>query len=104
MIAKRHALVPLQADRRAAMKAIADVESHRVRGKYPYAQAFFRHLRGVRRITLRELRYFSPTLTDRELRGKKDNWLWAIDTLIESRGAGCWLPLPVDAGLHCSLK
>lgn len=100
MMATSQALVPLQADRRAAMQAIADVESraYRGRGKYPYAQAFFRHLRGVRRITLRELRYFAPVLTERELRGQKDRWLQAIDTLIESRGACCWLPLPVDAG------
>ncbi|WGE30925.1 plasmid SOS inhibition protein A (plasmid) [Edwardsiella tarda] len=100
MMATSQALVPLQADRRAAMQAIADVESrsYRGRGEYPYAQAFFRHLRGVRRITLRELRYFAPVLTERELRGQKDHWLQAIDMLIESRGACCWLPLPVDAG------
>jgi hypothetical protein len=94
--------VPQSPDRRAAMQAIAEVESRlalgRSPGAYPYARAFFRHFRGSRRITLRELRYFSPVLTDREMRGEKESWLQAVDALIESRGACCWLPLPVNAG------
>lgn len=102
MIPMNRVPVPQSPERRAAMQAIADVESRTERGilqgEYPYARAFFRHLRGSRRITLRELRYFAPVLTERELRGEKDRWLQAVDVLIESRGACCWLPLPVNAG------
>ncbi|EDT6434219.1 hypothetical protein WP66_004563 [Salmonella enterica subsp. enterica] len=41
---------------------------------------------------------FSPGLTALNLRGKKQDWLAAIDRLIESRGACCWLPLSVSDG------
>lgn len=94
--------VPQSPDRRAAMQAIAEVEYRRAQaratGEYPYAHTFFRYLRGCRHITLRELRYFSPALTELELRGEKEQWVQAVDVLIESRGACCYLPLPVDAG------
>ena len=103
MIPPHLSLVPFSPERRAAMEAIAEVESRRSRGAvsapYPYASAFFRRLTGSTRITLREIRLFAPVLTTQELRGNKDGWLMAIDTLIASRGIRCWLPLPAGAGL-----
>jgi len=102
MIPANLSLVPVIPERRAAMEAIAEVERRRSRGAvstvYPYASAFFRRLTGSTRITIREIRYFAPVLTARELRGCRDSWLSAIDALIESRGTRCWLPLPVGAG------
>lgn len=102
MIPSHLSLVPFSPERRAAMEAIAEVESRRSRGavsaSYPYASAFFRRLTGSTRITLREIRLFAPELSAQELRGSRDSWLRAIDALIESRGACCWLPLPVNAG------
>ena len=102
MIPSHLSLVPFSPERRAAMEAIAEVERRRSRGAvssmYPYASAFFRRLTGSTRITIREINYFAPVLTARELRGSRDSWLSAIDALIESRGTRCWLPLPVGAG------
>ncbi|ELE9247874.1 plasmid SOS inhibition protein A [Enterobacter kobei] len=102
MIPSHLSLVPFSPERRAAMESIAEVERRRSRGAvsaaYPYASAFFRRLTGSTRITLREINYFAPVLTARELRGSRDSWLSAIDALIESRGTCCWLPLPVGAG------
>ncbi|MFS3190476.1 plasmid SOS inhibition protein A [Klebsiella pneumoniae] len=102
MIPANLSLVPFSPERRAAMEAIAEVERRRSRGAvssmYPYASAFFRRLTGSTRISLREIHYFAPVLTARELRGSRDSWLSAIDALIESRGTCCWLPLPVGAG------
>lgn len=99
MIPSHLSLVPFSPERCAAMEAIAEVERRRSRGAvsaaYPYASAFFRRLTGSTRISLREIHYFAPVLTARELR---DSWLSAIDALIESRGTCCWLPLPVGAG------
>ena len=95
-------LVPQSAGRRAVMQAIGEVEKKLARGAhlaaYPYARAFFRYFKGCQRITVRELNYFAPVLTAQELRGSKESWLSAIDTLIESRGACCYLPLPAGAG------
>jgi hypothetical protein len=95
-------LVPQSPERRAAMQAIGEVEKKLARGahlpEYPYARAFFRYFRGCKRITVRELNYFAPVLSAQELRGSKESWLSAIDTLIESRGACCYLPLPACAG------
>ncbi|HFE4537131.1 TPA: plasmid SOS inhibition protein A [Escherichia coli] len=65
---------------------------------YPYASAFFRTLNGSKRITVKDIAWFSPGLTAQALRGKKHEWLAAIDRLIESRGACCWLPLSVSDG------
>ena len=102
MIQNGMSLVPVNVEQRAAMQAIADVERKRARGghlaEFPYAHAYFRHLRGSKRISIKEFRLFAPVLTDRELRGNKTAWLQAIDTLIESRGICCWLPLPESAG------
>jgi hypothetical protein len=86
------------------MEAIAEVERRRSRGAvstmYPYASAFFRRLTGSTRISLRELNFFAPVLTARELRGSRDSWLSAVDALIESRGTCCWLPLSASAGVN----
>ncbi|ECB6312641.1 plasmid SOS inhibition protein A [Salmonella enterica subsp. enterica serovar Chailey] len=101
MIPKHLSLVPLSNERRAAMQAIADVEDKSSRhihmAEYPYAHAFFRHLKGSKRITSKEISFFLP-MTDKELRGRKSQWVSAIDTLIESRGTRCYLPLPSGAG------
>lgn len=102
MIPSRLALIPENPARRAAMLAVADVEQKCTRDRrlpeYPYAHAFFRYLRGSKRIAIHELRLFKPSLSEQELRGNKESWLNAIDMLIESRGVCCWLPLPVNAG------
>lgn len=102
MIPANLSLVPLSHERRAAMQAIGEVEKKRARGAhlpaYPYARMFFRYLKGSKSITIKELNLFSPVLTAQDLRGSKDNWLSAIDSLIESRGICCYLPLSVGAG------
>ena len=102
MIPSHLALVPENHARRAAMLAVAEVENKRTRDRrlpeYPYAHAFFRYLRGSKRIAIHELRLFAPSLSEQELRGNKSAWLRAVDALIESRGVDCWLPLPIEAG------
>lgn len=102
MIPMTLSLVPQSPERRAAMQAIGEVDMKLARGahlpEYPYARAFFRYLKGCKRITVRELNLFAPVLTAQELRGSKESWLNAIDTLIESRGICCYLPLPAGAG------
>lgn len=100
MIPSHLALVPLHEGRRAALYAIGEVENRMMQGKartdYPWAKAFFRHLMGSKRITLREINYFAPALNEPELRGRKDQWINAIDALIESRGTCCYLPLSIS--------
>lgn len=97
MIPNHLAIVPLSPERRAAMQAVAEVERRLARNTlcadYPYAHAFFRILKGSKRITVREIRKFSPSLSEHELRGNRTRWISAIDQLIESRGANCPLPL-----------
>lgn len=102
MIPSHRALVPFSAARRAAMEAILAVENRTNRGHrhadYPYARAFFRAFNGSKRVTAHDISYFSAGMTDKELRGHKESWLSAIDTLIESRGERCYLPLAGNAG------
>ncbi|EIB3239887.1 plasmid SOS inhibition protein A, partial [Salmonella enterica] len=102
MIPANLSLVPLSHERRAAMEAIAEVEKKYERGvhiaEFAYAHAFFRILNGSKRVTVKDIGWFSPGLTAQDLRGKKQDWLAAIDRLIESRGACCWLPLSVSDG------
>ncbi|EBI1834545.1 plasmid SOS inhibition protein A [Salmonella enterica] len=102
MIPANLSLVPLSPERRAAMQAIAEVEKKYERGvhiaEFAWAHAFFRILNGSKRITVKDISWFSPGLTAQALRGKKQDWLAAIDRLIESRGACCWLPLSVSDG------
>lgn len=102
MIPANLSLVPLSHDRRAAMQAIAEVEKKYERGvhiaEFAYAHAFFRILNGSKRVTVKDIGWFSLGLTAQNLRGKKKDWLAAIDRLIESRGACCWLPLSVSDG------
>lgn len=101
MIPDHLAPIPLQDGRRAALRAVGEVEHRLLQGKrlpeHAWAHAFFRHLTGSKRIGLKEINYFALTLTDRELRGRKSQWLSAIDTLIESRGTCCYLPLSSHA-------
>ncbi|MBW1215789.1 plasmid SOS inhibition protein A [Pantoea allii] len=100
MIPKNRSLVPLCEARRAMLQAVEYVECRRerqtLRADFPYAQAFFRFLKGSKRITLRELRFFDPVLREEELRGRKREWLRAVDWLIESGGCATH-PLPSDA-------
>lgn len=102
MIPSHLSLVPFSPERRAAMEAIAEVERRQSRGAvftaYPYASAFFRTLNGSKRVTVKDIAWFSPGLTAQALRGKKHEWLAAIDRLIESRGTCCWLPLSLSDG------
>ena len=102
MIPANLSLVPLSHERRAVMQAIAEVEAKYERGigvaEFPYARTFFRILNGSKRVTVKDIGWFSPGLTAQSLRGNKQDWLAAIDRLIESRGACCWLPLSVSDG------
>ncbi|HBB9913079.1 plasmid SOS inhibition protein A, partial [Citrobacter freundii] len=102
MIPASLSLVPLSHERRAAMQAIAEVEHKYERGahvvEFAYAHAFFRILNGSKRVTVKDIGWFSPGLTGQSLRGNKQDWLAAIDRLIESRGACCWLPLSLSDG------
>lgn len=101
MIPVNRSLVPLSLARRAALEAIAKVEKKRDRNlycaDYPYARAFFRALKGSKRVTLKEIRFFQPCLPDADFRGNKQNWLRAIDMLISSGGEFCPLPLSSSA-------
>lgn len=102
MIPANLSLVPLSHEHRAVMQAIAEVEKKYERGahiaEFAYAHAFFRILNDSKRVTVKEIGWFSPGLTAQTLRGKKQDWLVAIDRLIESRGACCWLPLSLSDG------
>lgn len=102
MIPNHLSLVPMSAECRAAMQAVAEVEKRLSRGagtgQYAYARTFFRILNGSKRVSLRDLRFFSPSMSEQDLRGKRDAWLEAIDSLIESRGVECWLPLSASDG------
>ncbi|EHF6283241.1 plasmid SOS inhibition protein A, partial [Salmonella enterica subsp. enterica serovar Newport] len=102
MIPANLSLVPLSHERRAVMQAIAEVEVKYERGigvaEFPYARTFFRILNGSKRVTVKDIGWFSPGLTAQSLRGNKQDWLAAIDRLIESRGACCWLPLSLSDG------
>lgn len=97
MIPVNQSLVPMSPERRAAMQAISEVENKAARGvhiaEFAYAHAFFRILTGSTRISVKEISWFSPGITVQALRGKKQEWLAAIDRLIESRGTCCWLPV-----------
>jgi hypothetical protein len=70
MIQDHLALIPLHDGRRAALRAIGEVEHRLSQGKrlpeYAWAHAFFRHLTGSKRIGLKEINTFALTLTDRE--------------------------------------
>lgn len=100
MISNNLSLIPMCEARRAVLQAIEYVgrrrERHSRYAEFPYAQAFFRFLKGSKRITIRELRYFEPVLRGEDLRGRRREWLRAIDWLIESGGCVTW-PLPHDA-------
>jgi len=97
MIPLSRSLVPLSPARRAAMQAIAFVENRHERNvycaDYPYAHAFFRLLRGSRRVTLKEIRFFRPSMLEAEFRGNRQSWLAAIDRMIASAGEDCPHPL-----------
>lgn len=102
MIPANLSLVPLSHERRAVMQAIAEVEAKYERGigvaEFPYARTFFRILNGSKRVTVKDIGWFSLGLTAQSLRGNKQDWLAAIDRLIERRGACCWLPLSLSDG------
>lgn len=52
-----------------------------------------------KRITWKEINLFVGTMTDRDLRGKKEHWASAIDVLILSQGNLCYLPLGMNDAL-----
>ncbi len=97
MIPTNRSLVPLSLARRAALEAIAQVENkferHQYCADYAYARAFFRILKGSKRVTLKDIQYFSPTLREADYRGTKHDWLRAIDRMIASAGEYCPYPL-----------
>ena len=74
MIPASLSLVPLSHERRAAMQAIAEVEKKYERGvhiaEFAYAHAFFRILNGSKRVTVKDIGWFSPGMTAQNLRGK----------------------------------
>lgn len=67
MIPMSLSLVPQSPERRAAMQAIGEVDRKLARGAhlpaYPYARAFFRYLKGCKRITVRELNLFAGRMS-----------------------------------------
>lgn len=97
MIPKNHALMAVTAGQRAAVIAATEVDARLAAGQtvpeYARAKAFFRQLTGAKCPTLRDFRYFRPQLTERSLRGNKQAWLLAIDTLIRTGGLCCMAPL-----------
>lgn len=81
MIPANLSLVPLSHERRAVMQAIAEVEAKYERGigvaEFPYARTFFCILNGSKRVTVKDIGWFSPGLTAQSLRGNKQDWLAA---------------------------
>lgn len=70
MILKSRSRVQLSPARRTAMQVIAFVENRHERNvycaDYPYSNVFLRFLRDSRRVTLKETRFFSPSLLESE--------------------------------------
>lgn len=73
MIPANLSLVPLSHERRAVMQAIAEVEAKYERGigvaEFPWARTFFRILNGSKRVTVKDIGWFSLGLTAQSLRG-----------------------------------
>ncbi|MFS7253227.1 plasmid SOS inhibition protein A [Rahnella rivi] len=96
MIPRHLSLVPVNPFQTAALQAIIEVEERRQRGKYPYAVALLRQLRGGKtgRITACDVSRAAANYNPKDRAGEpKDRYLAALDKLIESRGSVCPLPL-----------
>lgn len=98
MIPNHLALIPQNVYQYAAAQAIIDVEYKKQLGtslrQYPYAYALFRHLRGAIRITAKDIRFAAGDYSPRERGGAtKNDYIAALDRLIETRGKDCSLPL-----------
>ena len=99
MIPNHLALIPQNVYQYAVAQAIIDVEYKKQLGtslrQYPYAYALFRHLRGgAIRITAKDIRFAAGDYSPRERGGAtKNDYIAALDRLIETRGKDCSLPL-----------
>ncbi|MRT06067.1 plasmid SOS inhibition protein A [Ewingella americana] len=96
MIPRHLSLVPVNPFQLAALRAIIEVEERRQRGKYPYAVAMLRQLRGGEAGSIKacDVRRAAPNYNPQDRGGEpKERYLAALDKLIESRGEVCPLPL-----------
>lgn len=96
MIPRHLSLVPVNPFQLAALQAIIEVKERRQRGKYPYAVALLRQLRGgdAGRIGVADVRRAASNYNPKDRAGEpKERYLAALDKLIESRGSVCPLPL-----------
>lgn len=102
MIPTSPSLVPLGHERHAVVQAITEVEAKYERGigvaEFPYIRTFFRILSDSKRVTVKDIGWFFPELTDQLLRRNKQDWLTVISRLIRSRSTCCWLPLSFSNG------
>lgn len=96
MIPRHLSLVPVNPFQLAALQAIIEVEERRQRGQYPYAVALLKQLRGGKagRITASDVSRAAANYCPKGRGGEpKDRYLAALNTLVESRGNVCPLPL-----------
>lgn len=99
MIPNHLALVPISPFQLAAIQAIACVEAKQDAGRslptYPYAKALFRALNdGRAKITAADIQSVDASYDPKERFGStKQRYIEAIDTLLETRGERCPLPL-----------
>ncbi len=96
MIPRHLSLVPVNLFQLAALQAIIEVEERRQRGQYPYAVALLKQLRGGKagRITASDVSRAVANYFPKDRGGEpKDRYLAALNTLVESRGNVCPLPL-----------
>lgn len=96
MILRHLSLVPVNLFQLAALQAIIEVEERRQRGQYPYAVALLKQLRGGKagRITASDVSRAAANYCPKDRSGApKERYLAALNTLVESRGDVCPLPL-----------
>jgi len=97
MIPRHLSLVPVNPFQHAALQAIIDVEDRQQRrGRYPYAQALFRQLRGGKAgcISASDVKRAAANYCPTDRCGEpKERYIAALNVLIESRGQVCTLPL-----------
>ncbi|WP_159282828.1 plasmid SOS inhibition protein A [Rahnella variigena] len=96
MIPRHLSLVTVNPFQLAALQAIIEVEERRQRGQYPYKVALLKQLRGAKagRITASDVSRAAANYC-LKIRGAepKDRYLAALNTLVESCGDVCPLPL-----------
>ncbi len=96
MIPRHLSLVPVNPFQLAALQAIIEVEERCQRGQYPYAVALLKQLRGGKagRITASDVSRAAANYCPKDRGGApKERYLAALNTLVESRGDVCPLPL-----------